>query len=110
MNDRQDLSTIEDSCPKWANDLILQLRLLEERLGNLKGSEQWRKADLEELLERVSQDVHLDDGATDQIFSRIVNGLREEGFADGKVAAMINARIPCPGNLTYCNAEEVSSI
>lgn len=97
--------------PSWAEELVLRLRELELRLGNLKPADGWQSLTAEQLAARagaLNEEESSDDASlTETLFQRLCRGLSEEGFAEDAIASFINARLHTE-RLPYCNAAEVS--
>lgn len=106
-----------DSCPKWAEDLILQIRLIEVSLGNLRapettdqpGDKDWKTVDWEELSKRAfPPNAPLADDAAERLFEKVVKGLTADSYAPDQIVAFINARVVDPNSrLKYCSVDEV---
>jgi len=106
-----------DQCPKWAEDLILQIRLIEVSLGNLRAPEaaelpadkDWKTVDWEDLSKKVfSPGAPLADDAAEGLFAKVAKGLTSEGYSPEEIAGFINNRVKDPASrLKYCSAEEV---
>jgi hypothetical protein len=111
------MSNHADKCPKWAEDLIHQIRLIEIRLGNLmappasegKGDKDWQTVDWEELSQRAfPTGAEPAEDAADVLFKKVCRDLAKEGFAVSEIAGFVNARVVSPGSkLLYCSPGEV---
>jgi hypothetical protein len=103
------MSTV-DQCPAWAHSLIVQLKELEIRLGNIPESLTWQTGDLDTLAARVQGETDLLDTEHDMsetLFRKIVHQLAREDFEPEEIATFINSRVGYKGGPPYCNAAEV---
>ncbi len=104
-----------DSCPSWANEMILQLRALEVKLNNIPDSPNWSNFEsIEALYKKINErdqhlnnEIFLDEGMTEKMFATISKKLSAEGFSVEDIVSFINKRIGYKGGPAYCNAAEV---
>lgn len=99
-----------DNCPSWAKALIEKLLLLEMELGNIPPASDWSEEMLEKLQKRAAENPEANSDVCQQLFERIGQGLKKDGFSSQQIAAFINARIGYSGGPAYCNASEVDEI
>ncbi|MEY4631053.1 MAG: hypothetical protein RIQ81_1173 [Pseudomonadota bacterium] len=99
-------------CPQWAAELLVKLRAVEIKLGNLHEPQdedpeskenQWLVKSLDEL-----------DGGQEELanvlFERICSGLAGEGFSHEAIADMVNKALGgggSKGTIKYCSAADV---
>ena len=98
-----------DKCPDWAQSLIEKMLAIEIPLGNIPD----QNVDIDAVYRRVfgnDQDIaQFDRDHVDQMFSRLVRGLDQDGFSSEDIVTFINGRIGYPGGPPYCNQDEVKA-
>lgn len=97
----------DDKCPKWAQDMIQEILLLEIQLGNIPPAGDWTEKMLEDLEKRVHADVEATEQASQRFFKQVCLGLSKEGFSSKDISLSINSRVGYIGGPPYCNVAEV---
>lgn len=100
---------IDDKCPKWADEMIVNLFQIEQYLGNIPSNEGWRSNYVEEIQVKASNEKKsgFKESDAEMVFGRIVKGLVDEQFNPEEILQFINARVGYEGGPKYCTLEEV---
>ena len=104
-----------DKCPEWADKLIMHLRDIEVKLGNIPDSPDWQTVkSVEDLQARtfptLQEDEFLDNGIADRLFERIVMKLADEEHTVEDIVSYVNNRLCYKNGPPYCNKEEVALV
>lgn len=107
-----------DKCPEWANSLIMYLRDIEVKLGNIPDSPDWQTVEsVEDLQARsfptaqtLQEDEFVDNDIADRLFERIVMKLADEDHSVDEIVSYVNSRLCYKGGPPYCDAKEVSLV
>ena len=108
-----------DTCPEWANQMILKIRDLEVELGNLlppdqdESADSWWERPLDTLSNRLdaSGKESLDalEHAAERAFEKVSRDLVRLGYSYATIAQFINLRLTGNSRLKYCDASEVEA-
>lgn len=109
MVEFQKMDKIQDTCPSWAEDLIMKLKQVEIYLGNIPSVLAWKSHHLDEIAKRAfdKDQAVFDEEKAEFIYKRIVRGLAKEAFSPETIGDFFNHRIGFDGGPVYTNAEEV---
>jgi len=102
---------INDNCPDWAKEQILQLIALEIKLGNITKDENWTDKQMDSLLnnafDKLSENSRIEE-EIESLFAQICVGLNKEACTPEQIASYINDRATSKSSkLAYCSPEEV---
>lgn len=104
------LAKVVDSCPEWADQLLVKLYQVEVFLGNIPSGMEWGSQYLSSCFKRTferSEETFREEHA-EAIFKQVVRKLSDEGYALEEIVGFINLRIKCPNCPPYCSKDEAA--
>ena len=112
MQGTENQEEINDSCPTWAAEMIMQLRQVEIYLGNIPEGLAWKSTHIKEVSQRVfaKEEQVFDDHKAEWIYKRIVRSLAEASFSSEDIRSFINSRIGYAGGPAYTSKEEIEAV
>ncbi|MBI2603034.1 MAG: hypothetical protein HYW48_08255 [Deltaproteobacteria bacterium] len=109
MLEQEKTEKIQDTCPKWAEDLIMKLKQVEIYLGNIPSVLAWQSQHLDAIAKRAFEkdEAVFDEEKAEFLYRRIARGLVKENFSPEIISGFFNRRIGFQGGPAYTNADEV---
>ena len=105
----EDYDNKDKICPLELKEKILQLRKIEEYLGNIPKSSTWKSDRLTGVSKQVfnPEALPINEQLSELVFARICKELSEKGFSADQIASWINESLSFEGFPPYCNSFEV---
>lgn len=95
--------------PAWALERLTQLRQVEEVLGNIPKSKDWKSDYLENVQKKVAVDQShpISEETAEHLFQKIVKALSAEKYSVNEITEIINNKMRYPDGLPYCDLTDV---